>query len=64
MNGTGEKNDNWPGENEPVPAASFADEVGLPAGQIGPCKLLSILGEGGGRPTILRNRIRQGRHYH
>ncbi len=58
MNGTGEKNDNWPGENEPVPAASFADEVGLPASHLGPCKLLSILREGGYGIVYLAKRLR------
>jgi len=31
MSGTGEKNDKRPGEVEPVPTASFADDAGGPA---------------------------------
>jgi len=42
-----EKNDKRPGEEKGVPTASFADGAGLPVGQIGPYKLLSVLGEGG-----------------
>jgi len=41
------KNDKRPDENEPVPTASVSDEAGVPGGQVGPYKLLSVLGEGG-----------------
>jgi serine/threonine protein kinase len=34
-------------KNEGLPTASFGDVGGAPGGQVGPYKLLSILGEGG-----------------
>ena len=47
MSGTGKKDDNRPDGEEAVPTASFAEGVERPGGQVGPYKLLSILGEGG-----------------
>jgi len=47
MSGTDEKNNNQPGEGEVVPTASFAGGAVRPGGEIGPYKLLSVLGEGG-----------------
>jgi serine/threonine protein kinase len=42
-----ERNNKQPGEDELAPTASFRDGAGMPGGQIGPYKLLNILGEGG-----------------
>jgi len=42
-----EKNNKRPSEDESIPTASFASSAARPGGQIGPYKLLSILGEGG-----------------
>jgi serine/threonine protein kinase/Tfp pilus assembly protein PilF len=41
------KNDKQPNENKSVPTASFGAGAAGPGGQVGPYKLLSILGEGG-----------------
>ena len=58
MSGAEAKNDSRPDENEPVPTASFADGVARPGGQVGPYKLLSILGEGGSGIVYLAERLR------
>ena len=42
-----ERNNKRPGEEKAVPTASFTGGAVGPGGQIGPYKLLSILGEGG-----------------
>ncbi len=41
------KTNKRPGEEGDFPTASFANGAGGPGGQIGPYKLLSVLGEGG-----------------
>ncbi|MHC4806549.1 MAG: protein kinase domain-containing protein, partial [Planctomycetota bacterium] len=58
MSDAEEKNNKRPSEEEVLPTASFADGAGLPAGQIGPYKLLSILGEGGYGIVYLAERLR------
>ena len=58
MNDTGEKNDKRLGDEESVPTASMGGSaIGL-GGQIGPYKLLSILGEGGFGVVYLAERQR------
>ena len=47
MSDAEESKNKRPGEGESVPTASFANGAGGPGGQIGPYKLLSVLGEGG-----------------
>jgi len=47
MNDAGEKNDKGPDKEETISTASFGGSVIGPGGQVGPYKLLSILGEGG-----------------
>jgi hypothetical protein len=42
-----EKANIQPGEDKTIPTASFAGAAAGPGGQVGPYKLLSILGEGG-----------------
>jgi len=42
-----ERNNKRPGEDEPAPTASYDGSAIGPGGQVGPYKLLSILGEGG-----------------
>lgn len=53
-----QKNDEKPDEAESVPTASPRDGVAAPGGQIGPYKLLSILGEGGYGIVYLAERLR------
>jgi len=47
MSDAEERNDKEAGGEEDLPTASFADGAGGPVGQIGPYRLLSVLGEGG-----------------
>ena len=47
MSDTNEKNDKRPSKDESVSTAGFGDSVGASKSQIGPYKLLSVLGEGG-----------------
>jgi serine/threonine protein kinase len=47
MRDSEEKNNIQPGEDKAIPTASFAGAGAGPGGQVGPYKLLSILGEGG-----------------
>ena len=47
MSDAEEKNDKWPCKDESVSTASLGDSMGGSKGQIGPYKLLSVLGEGG-----------------
>ena len=42
-----ERNDMQAGNGESIPTANFAGSAVRPGGQVGPYKLLSILGEGG-----------------
>jgi len=58
MSGTREKNDNRPDQEETVATASFGAGAVEPGGEIGPCKLLSILGEGGYGIVYLAERLR------
>ncbi len=58
MSDAEERKDKRSGENEGVPTASFTDEAGLPGGQVGPYKLLSVLGEGGYGIVYLAERLR------
>ncbi len=53
-----EKNDKQPSEEEAVPTASLTGGAVGPGGQIGPYKLLSILGEGGYGIVYLAERLR------
>jgi WD40 repeat protein/serine/threonine protein kinase len=52
------KKNNEPGEDETVPTADFTGSAHGPGGQIGPYKLLSILGEGGYGIVYLAERLR------
>ena len=47
MSDTDEKNDKRPSKDESVSTASLGDAVRGSKGQVGPYKLLSVLGEGG-----------------
>ena len=47
MSDTNEKNDKRPSKDESVSTANLGDSIGGSKGQIGPYKLLSVLGEGG-----------------
>jgi WD40 repeat protein/serine/threonine protein kinase len=52
------KKNNEPGEDETVPTADFTGSVHGPGGQIGPYKVLGILGEGGYGIVYLAERLR------
>ena len=58
MSDAEERSDKRPSEDEGVPTASFTDGAGAPSGQIGPYKLLSVLGEGGYGIVYLAERLR------
>jgi serine/threonine protein kinase/tetratricopeptide (TPR) repeat protein len=47
MNDVSDRNDNQHNQEQAIPTASFGTETPGPGGQIGPYKLISILGEGG-----------------
>jgi len=47
MSDVSDRNDIQPDEEKTIPTASFGAGTPGPGGQIGPYKLLSILGEGG-----------------
>lgn len=52
-----ERNNKRAGEEESVPTASFSGSAIGPGGQIGPYKLLSILGEGGANNKRIPNAV-------
>jgi serine/threonine protein kinase/Flp pilus assembly protein TadD len=52
------RNDKGPGKEESIPTASMGGSAAGPGGQIGPYKLLSILGEGGFGVVYLAERQR------
>jgi non-specific serine/threonine protein kinase/serine/threonine-protein kinase len=58
MSKTEEGNDKGPDKEESIPTASMGGSVVGPGGQIGPYKLLSILGEGGFGVVYLAERQR------
>jgi len=58
MSGKGDNNDHVPDEEEAVPTESIGAGAARPGGQIGPYKLLNILGEGGCGIVYLAERLR------